>query len=195
VSFDPARNHDMANDEIHEMASLYSLGLLEPELAAGFERHLEHGCLVCESEVRGFNEATAEVLVGLEYAEPSGRVREELLKRMGQSASAGAIFRAGEGEWQESGFTGITSKQLFVDSSTGNMTSLIRMTAGALYPPHRHFGLEHCYVLEGDLVFDDHTLYAGDYEVATWAADHSPVTTTHGCLLLIMHNHGDQLLA
>ena len=82
-----------------------------------------------------------------------------------------------------------------MDPSTGNVTQLIRMTAGAIYPPHRHFGLEHCYVLEGDLVFDDHTLHAGDYEVASGNSDHSPVTTKHGCLLLIMNNQRDQLLA
>jgi hypothetical protein len=195
VSLNLAGKHDMASDEIHEVASLYSLGLLEPELAAGFERHLEGGCAVCESEVRGFTEATAEVLTSFEYAEPPGRVREELLKRIGRSAAAPAIFRAGEGHWQDSDFPGLTVKRLFADSSTGNVTSLIRMTAGAVYPPHRHFGLEHCYVLEGDLVFADHTLYAGDYEVAAETTDHSLVTTRHGCLLLIMNNQRDQLLA
>ena len=195
MSFDPTIRHDMANDEIHEVASLYSLGLLEPELAAGFERHLECGCPVCESEVRGFTEAAAEVIGSLEYAEPPPRVREELLKRIGRPASESAIFRAAEGEWQDSDFPGLTVKQLFVDASTGNVTSLIRMTPGAVYPPHRHFGLEHCYVLEGDLVFDDHTLFAGDYEVASQLTDHSPVTTRHGCLLLIMNNQRDQLLA
>lgn len=195
MSFDPAGRHDMANDEIHEVASLYTLGLLEPELASGFERHLDAGCAVCQSEVRGFNEAAGQVLEALEYAEPPARVRDELLKRIGRPAPAGGIFRAGEGEWRESDFPGLTMKQLFVDPATGNVTSLIRMTAGAIYPPHRHFGLEHCYVLEGDLVFDGHTLYAGDYEVAEDSTEHSPVTTTHGCLLLIISNQGNQLLA
>ena len=195
MSFDPSAQHHTANDEIHEVASLYSLGLLEPELAAGFEQHLEGGCPVCESEVRGFTEATAEVIAALEYAGPPERVREELLTRIGRSASAAVIFRAGEGEWQESDFPGLTFKQLFADPSTGNVTSLIRMTAGAVYPPHRHFGAEHCYVLEGDLVFHDHTLHAGDFEVAAEDTDHSPVTTRHGCLLLIMNNQRDQLLA
>jgi len=195
VSFDPSAQHHTANDEIHEVASLYSLGLLEPELAAGFEQHLEGGCPVCQSEVHSFTEATAEVIAALEYAEPPERVREELLTRIGRSASAAVIFRAGEGEWQESDFPGLTFKQLFADPSTGNVTSLIRMTAGAVYPPHRHFGAEHCYVLEGDLVFHDHTLHAGDFEVAAEDTDHSPVTTRHGCLLLIMNNQRDQLLA
>ena len=117
------------------------------------------------------------------------------MKRIGPSAPPPVIYRAGEGEWQDSGFPGLTLKQLFVDPFTGNATLLLRMTAGAVVPRHRHFGLEHCYVLEGDLVFDDHTLYAGDYEVAAESIDHSPATTRHGCLLLIMNNQRDQQLA
>lgn len=195
MTFDLTGKHDMVNDEVHEMASLYTLGLLEPELAAGFERHLEGGCAVCASEVRGFTEATAQVLSAVKDASPPDRLRQELLSRIGGSPSAHLIFRAGEGQWQDSAHPGLAVKQLFVDPSTGNVTSLLRMKAGAVVPPHRHFGAEHCYVLEGDLVFSDHTLYAGDYEVAHESTDHSPATTRNGCLLLIMNNPGSQLLA
>jgi anti-sigma factor ChrR (cupin superfamily) len=195
MSLNLTGNHDMATDEIHEVASLYSLGLLDPELSTAFERHLDGGCTVCESEVCGFTEATAQVLTAFEGAEPPARVRDELMKRIGRSAPSPVIYRAGEGEWQDSGFPGLTLKQLFVDPVTGNVTSLLRMTAGAVCPPHRHFGLEHCYVLEGDVVFDDHTLYAGDYEVAAESIDHSPATTRNGCLLLIMNHQQDQQLA
>jgi hypothetical protein len=192
MSLDLTGNHDMATNEIHEVASLYSLGLLDPELSTAFQRHLEGGCTVCESEVRGFTEATAQVLTALEGAEPPARVRDELMKRIGRSATSPLIYRAGEGEWQDSGYPGLTLKQLFVDPSTGNGTLLLRMTAGAVVPPHHHFGLEHCYILEGDLVFDDHTLYAGDYEVAAESVDHSSATTRNGCLLLIMNNQRNQ---
>jgi anti-sigma factor ChrR (cupin superfamily) len=191
--------HDMANDEIHEVASLYSLGLLEPELAAGFERHLDGGCAVCESEVRGFNEAATQVLTATELAEPPARLRDELMRRISQSGSkmppASVIARADAVEWQDTDIPGFSFKQLFVDDATGNVTSLIRMAEGTTYPPHRHSGMEHCYVLEGDLVFDDHTLHSGDYEVAYMDTDHSPVTTKAGCLLLIINNQNDQLLA
>jgi len=185
----------MANDEIHEVASLYALGLLEPEFAAGFERHLESGCPVCESEVRGFTEATAQVFSALESAPPPAAIRVKLLERIGQSHSGSVIFRAGEGQWLETGVPGLSLKQLFVDPATGNVTSLIRMAPGAIIRPHQHVGLEHCYVLEGDVVFDDHTLNAGDYEVASETTDHSLATTRHGCLLLIMNNQHDQLPA
>lgn len=195
MNFDTVKKHVEASDEIQETASLYSLGLLEPELATRFERHLDGGCTLCASELRGFNEATAAVIAEMDHVDPPGRIRDELLKKIAQPSFSFTIYRAGQGEWQDSGISGFSFKQLFVDSSTGNVTSLIRMTAGTVYPPHRHVGLEHCYVLEGDLAFHDHTLYAGDYEVAAAATDHSPVTTHNGCLLLIMNNQGDQLLA
>ena len=83
---------------------------------------------------------------------------------------------------------------MFEDTATGNTTLLVRMSPGAVYPSHRHAGLEHCYVLEGDLVFADHALQAGDYEVAHSDTDHSSVTTRGGCLLFIINNVRDQIL-
>jgi len=195
MNFGTAGKHDPASEEIQEMASLYSLGLLEPELVTDFESHLNGGCPACVSEVRDFSEAVAAAIAEMEHVDPPFRIRDELLRKIAQPSLSSTIYRAGQGEWQESGIAGLSIKRLFMDSSTGAVTSLIRMTAGAVYPPHRHVGLEHCYVLEGDLAFRDHTLHAGDYEVASPDTDHSPVTTQYGCLLLIMNNQGDQLLA
>jgi len=195
MSFLPAGKHEMVTDELQQVALLYSLGLLEPELASTFHEHLESGCPVCESELRGFNEAVAQLAGSLPEAKPRPSVRRELLDRVGRERARAAIFRAQEGQWQASPFAGVSLKQLFVDPTTGNVTSLVRMTPGAVYPPHRHAGLEHCYVLEGDLIFHDHTLHPGDYEVAVAASDHSSVTTKNGCLLLIINNQRDQLLA
>jgi len=195
MSFLASGKHEMATDELREVALLYSMGLLEPEMASGFQQHLESGCAVCESELRGFNEAAAQLAYSLPEAEPHPRVRQELLDRVHRKGSRAAIFRAHEGQWQASPFAGVSLKQLFVDPTTGNVTSLVRMTPGAVYPPHRHAGLEHCYVLGGDLIFHDHTLHPGDYEVAAAASDHSSVTTKNGCLLLIITNERDQLLA
>jgi hypothetical protein len=48
-------------------------------------------------------------------------------------------------------------------------------------------------VLEGDLVFEDHTLAAGDYAAGSPDQDHTSATTVNGCLLFIVHNSWDQL--
>jgi anti-sigma factor ChrR (cupin superfamily) len=71
-------------------------------------------------------------------------------------------------------------------------TSLVRTTAGSVFPSHNHAAPEHSYVLEGDVRFEDHTLQPGDYEVALPSSAHTSITTTHGCLLLIV-NHVSNL--
>jgi hypothetical protein len=48
-------------------------------------------------------------------------------------------------------------------------------------------------VIEGDLVFEDHTLYAGDYAAGSPDRDHTAATTKNGCLLFIVHNSADQV--
>jgi len=183
--------HEAATDEVRERASFYRLGLLESDEASAFEHHLAE-CDVCRTEAREFGDAAAELAFGLTESRPGPHVREQLLRR---TAPLNVLVRRGEGAWQVTRFDGVETKQLFVDATTGDVTSLIRMAPGAKYPPHRHAGHEHCYVLEGDLVFDDHTLFAGDFEVNPPSTGHSQVTTVGGCLLLLTNNQGDQLLA
>jgi anti-sigma factor ChrR (cupin superfamily) len=76
------------------------------------------------------------------------------------------------------------------------VTSLVRVAAGAIYPAHLHNGVEHLYVLDGDIVFDDHTLSSGDYEMRPANSQHSSATTApgEGCLLLVINSGRDQFL-
>lgn len=180
-----------AHLEWSEQATLYGLGLLSQGDLASFEQHLAE-CDACRTDVRACREISAEVAFATPAVAPSPRVREQLLQR---AAPAHFLIRAHEGEWQQTPFPGVEFRQLFVDAATGNVTQLVRLAPGAKYPPHRHAGLEHCYVLEGDLVSDDHTLYAGDYEINSPETDHLPVSSKNGCLLLIINNQRDTLLA
>jgi anti-sigma factor ChrR (cupin superfamily) len=187
----PTAKHEAISDDIRERASLYQLGLLDQAEAGVFEHHLAD-CDVCRREVRELGDVVTELAFALPESRPGARVREELMRR---TAPASVLMRAGEGDWQASGFEGVDVKQLFADPLTGNVTSLVRMQPGAKYPPHRHAGNEHCYVLQGNLVFVDHTLSAGDYEVSPPSTDHAVVTTSLGCLLLITNNVSDQVFA
>jgi len=85
--------------------------------------------------------------------------------------------------------------RLYEDPIRGDLTSLVRMSPGARYPSHHHASLEHCYVLEGDLIFEDHTLVAGDYSACSANRDHTAATTKNGCVLFIIHNAQDQVHA
>ena len=104
------------------------------------------------------------------------------------------VIVAGEGEWQSAG-EGVLAKQLYSDPARDSVTMLVRMSAGATYPAHRHAGPEQCYVLEGDLEVNDVRLGAGDYQCVPGGSIHGVTRTEHGCLLLIVSSQRDELLA
>jgi len=186
--------HEMLTDEIRDTASQYSLGLLTPDEAQHFEAHLD-GCPVCKSELRSNHEILADIALLAPSVPPPARVKQELLRRTAFTvAPPAALVRAGEGEWRSTPFPGIDVKQLFVDPETKSVASLLRMRPGAVYPPHRHAGYEHCYVIEGDVFSSDHALSAGDYEVNAPNSDHVSITTKNGCVLLLIYNQRDRLL-
>jgi anti-sigma factor ChrR (cupin superfamily) len=181
-------SHQNVTDEIRELASTYALGLLETPETDAFERHFAV-CSVCQSEVKAFQEVAAELAHTVPEVRPAPRVRQELLARL---APPHVLVRAGEGAWKTP-FPGVEIRQLFVDKVTGAVTSMLRAAAGAVYPAHQHGGMEHVYVIDGDLIFDDHTLETGDYEVSAGATGHSSITTKTGCLALIIHHASDKV--
>jgi anti-sigma factor ChrR (cupin superfamily) len=181
--------HQNVTDEVRDLASVYALGLLEGSQTAEFERHLA-GCTVCQTEVKAFREVAGELAYAAPPVRPAPRLKQELLRKL---AFQHEVVRADEGAWEPTPFPGVELRRLFVDEVTGAVTSLLRAAAGAVYPAHRHGGLEHVYVIDGDLIFNDHTLETGDYEVSASSTRHSSITTKTGCLALIIHNRADKV--
>jgi anti-sigma factor ChrR (cupin superfamily) len=181
--------HTRVTDEVRDMASAYALGLLEAPASAEFEQHLSE-CAVCRSETAAFREITGELAYAAPLVEPPARLKRDLLQRV---SATRVLVRADEGAWQKTPFPGIEVRRLFVDRVTGTVTSLLRVAVGAVYPAHRHAGMEHVYVIDGDLVFNDHTLETGDYEVNPGSTGHSSITTKTGCLALVIHNVSDEV--
>lgn len=190
--------HERATDEIRELAALHALGRLEPERARGFQEHLESGCDVCVSEFRALAETAAQLPLALREAAPHPSVREKLLARIQPKPVVPAglhIVRSHEGAWEPTGFEGVSIKQLFADPAREEVTLLVRMAPGAAYPAHRHAGIEHCLVLEGDLRAGALILRAGDYQCADAESLHHVTTTEQGCLLLVIASQHNELLA
>ena len=189
--------HERVTDEIRERAALHAIGMLEPEQGHAFEEHLGEGCAVCESELRAFRETASLVPAALPLQRPHPRVREKLLHLTGTGAIPKGlqVVRDGQGQWQETGFSGVKVKQLYADAAQDTMTMLVRMEPGATYAAHRHAAPEQCFVLEGDLHFGDLVFRAGDYQCASAQSTHSVSHTVGGCLLLIGASQHDELLA
>ena len=174
-------------------AALYGLRLLDDgsELAA-FEQHLS-GCSVCGAEVRESGELAVALAGTISDSEPPAGLRQRVLSEAVLPRGVAALVRSGQMKWQPTSFAGVSIAVLHQDPVRGELSSLVRMSAGARYPSHRHASLEHCYVLEGDLIFEDHTLHTGDYSAGRPDADHMAATTKNGCLLFIVHNSRDQV--
>lgn len=173
-------------------ALLYSLGLLDNAESQSFERHLPT-CTSCEVEVR----QSGDMAMALALAEaiplsaPPPTLRDRVLREAMLPRGVAALVRGSALKWLATPFEGVFTAKLYADSIRGERASLLRVAPGAKYPAHRHSQVEHCYVLQGDVVYNDHTLYAGDYEAVPAGTDHSPITTNTGCLLFLIHNKND----
>jgi anti-sigma factor ChrR (cupin superfamily) len=189
--------HPAVNDEVRELASLFAAGALSPEEEAEFRQHLD-GCGVCADEARTFREAVSWLPLAYGAAAPA-RVRETLLARIQKPARQPAqgadvrIVRANEGAWHAM-IPGVMAKRLYAESKDGNAAMLVRMEAGAQFPPHWHADVEHCYVLDGDLHFGDLVLGPGDYQCAMASTTHSSSHTEKGCMVLIVASQQNQIL-
>lgn len=200
-------------EEITERAALYALGGLSQSEARAFEEHLDAGCAACVAELRSFDVVVEQLAWADVGVTPSFEVRDKLLARValepqqsaGKSAAASkptaeavtttnrvtpnaGLFsiRAGAGEWQETEDAGVTFKQLFTDEARGMVTSLVRMSAGARVPKHRHRDIEQCLVLEGDLRSGGEVMTSGDFICGMPDTVHEELSTEQGNLLLII---------
>ena len=175
-------------------AALYALRLLDTAESQQFERHLR-SCSICQNSIRLSGNLAVELVGTIPLSSPPedlrGRVLAPLSKQAPLPKGVAALVRASELNWQPTAFRGVFLASLYADSTHGEMASLVRMEPGAIYPSHRHSQVEHCYVMQGDLVFEDHVLNSGDYEAAQPGTDHAPVTTKSGCLLFLVHNVND----
>jgi anti-sigma factor ChrR (cupin superfamily) len=170
------------------------LGLLDEGESGTFEQHLS-SCSFCAAEVRESSGLAIQLAGTLPASAPPAGLRQRVLRDAVLPSGVVALVRGERMDWQETPFTGVSIARLYEDPIRGELTSLVRMSPGAHYPSHHHASLEHCYVVEGDLVFEDHTLLAGDYSAGSPDKVHAAATTTKGCLLFIVHNLRDQVHA
>lgn len=193
--------------EFRELAALYALGVLPADEAQAVAAMLAEdgaaGAPDLRAEVAAFQETAARLSFTLPPAEPRPELRDRLFERIRPRKKSGFaellpgvhVLRAASAKWRQTPFPGVTAQTLFIDRETGIATSLLRMEAGSIYPRHLHTADEQCYVIEGDIGFGGIALGPGDFERADPNTVHEPITTQHGCLLLIIASVHDELMA
>jgi putative transcriptional regulator len=175
-----------------DRAPLYALGLLDEPESSTFERHLI-SCSFCAAEVRESGNLAVQLAGTIPASAPPAGLRHRVLTEALLPRGVVALVRGGKMNWQPTSFDGVSIARLYEDPIRGELASMIRMEPGARFPSHHHANLEHCYVVEGDLIFDDHTMMAGDYSAGSPGKDHASATTNGGCMLFIVHNLNDEV--
>ncbi|MBV8819094.1 MAG: cupin domain-containing protein [Acidobacteriaceae bacterium] len=178
--------------EQEDLAPLYALGMLDASEHASFEAHLD-SCARCVAQMRESGGLALAWAESIPEVTPPPQLRTRVLAQAALPRGAAALVRGSEMKWRPTPFPGVFSTPLYFDRAGGEVAALVRMDAGSVFPAHRHSAVEHIYVLEGDVVFDDHVLYAGDYEAASAGQEHSKLTTKTGCLVFLINNAHDEI--
>jgi anti-sigma factor ChrR (cupin superfamily) len=193
-------------------AALFALGSLCGEEKTAFEQHVRGGCEICEQDLVDLAGVVNNLALAVPPIEPSAAVRQRLLDstriELRRSGGPELLAKSGEGVLlQQSGLLiarsadlpweqvapGISRKILALDSGRSYSTSLIRAEAGAIYPRHRHAGVEELLVLEGDLRIHGVVMRTGDYCRAEPGSLHEETFTEGGCILLQIASQLDQI--
>jgi hypothetical protein len=99
-----------------------------------------------------------------------------------------ANIREADGPWSDL-VRGTRMKRLGHDSMHEIEISIVRMDAGATFPPHRHPGAEELLVLEGDCLCQGRRLGPGDYHRSAAGTDHEENRSEGGAEILMVR-HG-----
>lgn len=142
---------------------------------------------------------TAELLLGemafATLATPPPSLRDRLLAQVAaEAAPPPFVLRADDSPWIEAGIPGVRRRNLYLDEQSQRVSFLLQLDPGAKYPPHRHGGVEECFVLQGTVRDDNSLVAAGDYVRYETSTDHSPLVTDSGCVLLIVGSTSNQRL-
>lgn len=100
-------------------------------------------------------------------------------------ASVGFTMQADDLNWQPYDYPGVEIARLYRDSTKREISYLVRASAGANYPEHRHDYLEEIVMISGELIMGDRVLHPGDYVRAEANSIHPEATTPQGCLFLL----------
>jgi putative transcriptional regulator len=181
----------MIPDDLESLALADAIGALDEEDRIAFEARVALLTPDQRAHVASLYDVALALGSSVEQVEPSPRVREAVL---GSTRAPGryTVF-SGDQAWADTPLPGIQMKVLSMDKARGVATMLIRASAGAVYPSHRHSGPEECYVIRGSVVIDGRVLRAGDFHHADADSDHGEITTTEGAEVLIVGAIDDYL--
>lgn len=175
--------------EFEDLAALDALGLLDEaearELAGAFAGS---DSVALQEELTAYRETAAALACELTAVAPREELFDQITKRIAREDAVRPAVEvlAGQGEWKDIGFPGISVKTLFRDKDAKTSTLLLRMAPGARLPAHHHHDTEQCWVLEGSVRWEGLVYRAGDFVVAGKGSMHPTLSSENGALLLLV---------
>jgi anti-sigma factor ChrR (cupin superfamily) len=181
----------MIPDDLEALALADAVGALDADERVTLDERVAQLSPDQRAHVASLYEVALALGSSVDPVEPPPRVRDAVMAAT-RAPGRYSVF-AGDRPWTDTPLPGIQMKVLSVDQARGNATMLIRASAGAVYPSHRHSGPEECYVIRGSVVIDGRVLHAGDFHHADADSDHGEITTTEGAEVLIVGAIDDYL--
>jgi putative transcriptional regulator len=184
--------NNVLNHPADDLLAAYSAGSLPLSPALCVSAHLEH-CDSCLQELQQLNRVGSELMLQLEPAPASDRLKQNLLDRLdslvdepAEQPSAGGrsiprcLRQFIDSDYQSLKWkrvsTAIQRVELCRDSN-GARVELLKIRPGGSAVTHSHLGDEYTVILEGSFS-DEHGLYGkGDFLVKGDGDRHTPVAT------------------
>lgn len=146
-----------SSDLSNRLAPL-ALGLPDADADGTLASHLAAGCESCAAELRELRETAALLALGIEPLEPSEKLRQRILDRIGGDSFAFVL--SGEGEWLED--EGLEVKLLY-GTPQGPATSLVSLPTGSWLAQAYRPGHLGYVIMRGELDGEGMRLGAGDF--------------------------------
>ena len=188
-------------EQIRERAALYALGALPADEAALVDARLAAGDPRYAAEVAACRAVADDLAWAARPTMPPPAARARVLAPIAALEAPvieqdGLRFVRGQQlEWQAGPIAGFETRALRVDEASGRITLLARLAPGAVYPAHRHRGVEEIYLVEGELTINGVVMRAGDYCSAEADSLHDGIRTAGGCVFIVTASALDEFVA
>ncbi len=188
--------HTSAPCEHTESVTIYALRALDAHEVPEIEAHLQ-SCAACRDELNRLR-PIVDFFVEWPADEqtPARSMQDRLARRIAADTGGELVLPTArqytEPEW-EAVAPGISCKLLATDHERHRVSMLVRLAAGAEYPPHRHAGCEELHLLDGELWINDRKLYPGDYSRAEPDTVDTRVWSETGCTCVLITSPRDAL--
>jgi quercetin dioxygenase-like cupin family protein len=196
----------MIPDDVEALALADAVGALDANEHRELEARVAALSPAQQAEVARLYDVSMAMALAAPQVEPPGRVRTQLMAAIQADAVGGDAVSApvpakpsnytllaGEGQWNQTPFPGITMKILAIEPARNLVTMLLKGEPGARYPSHRHSTGEECYVISGSVIIEGRVLRAGDFHHAEADTDHGEIYTTEGTEVLVIGAVSDYL--